>query len=121
MFLKSLYLRISGGISQLDNKEIPKTALKRVVTLETAGLKIKQMIVAHEAPPLLTAPEPEKKPFEMPDLKPTIDFVVNAVAVVAFGFFYLLGYALITAVTLDPALIVVLEDGSWIEVMRWYE
>jgi len=67
----------------------------------------------------LTAPKP--KPIEIPDLRPILKVLAIVTLVVGTGLFYFLGYAFLSVLTIDPALIVVLEDGSWIEVMRWYE
>lgn len=91
--------------------EIPTSALERIQAIKAAGIPIQSLIIAHEAPRLLGAPSPARKP--IPQSKtttfPLIEILVFIISI------------LFQAILLDPALIVVLEDGSWLEVMTWYE
>ena len=89
--------------------------------LQRAKVHIKGMVIAHEAPRLLTAPKatPKKEDFEVPanPILPAVEVVASVfvtILLVVFGLAF-------RAVLLDPALIVVLEDGTWLEVMTWYE
>ena len=97
---------------------IPEKALKRAEILKS-NMPIQQMIVAHEAPLLLCAPAPKK--IELPEIGSVVETVFKTIGVVFLVMFSLVGYAFTTALTVDPALIVVLKDGTWVEVMRWYE
>lgn len=93
--------------------EAPQTAQERLDALRTAGISFKTILIAHEAPRLLTAPLPikEKKKVEAVKVDP---FPILEVLGFIVTFFF-------QAILLDPALIVVLEDGTWLEVMTWYE
>jgi hypothetical protein len=87
--------------------------LDRINALRAAGIGIRGFVVAHEAPRLLMPPKVEKKD----------DFKINS-SIPQFDFLpivFLIFEILFRAILLDPALIVVLEDGTWLEVMTWYD
>lgn len=96
-----------------ETVEVPQVGLDRIDALRRAGVRINGFVVGHEAPRILTAPKEEKKhdfkitPVSIPDLS------------FLFEFAFLIVGAVFRAVLLDPALIVVLEDGTWLEVMNW--
>lgn len=105
--------------------EVPREGIERVEKLKRAGVRIKGFVVAHETPKLLMGAEPVKK----------YDFKVLKGIVTTLGIFggvllviptLLAGIAntavlLFAMVLIDPALIVVLEDGTWVEVATWLE
>jgi len=108
----------------VDRTIIPKEAEKRIKTIELAGIKPVGFIIAHEAPKLLKAPEKTKAPLPEIQSKEILDtvgqvavFMAQVIGYLALGFVWILGTALMT----DPAVIVVLEDGTWVEVVRWFE
>lgn len=128
-----------------DKSIIPKRAMQRIQAIEKEGIKTQGLVIAYDheppgIPKLLTAPPPkllaEPKPVLVPkqapqktdDPKQSNELVAIAgtvlmttfgvIGALLVGFISLLVFALSIG---DPALIVVLEDGSWIEVMRWYE
>lgn len=92
-----------------ETVEVPQVGKDRIDALRRAGVRINGFVVGHEAPRLLTAPKEEKKhdfkitPVSIPDLSWMLELVVT----------------LFFSALLDPALIVVLEDGTWLEVMNW--
>ncbi len=98
----------------------PQMAQDRLDTLKRSGIRFKGFVIAHEAPRLLTAPAPKKHDFKnnqtgaiVPDTSEILGNLVQGLLLfIAFIF---------QAALLDPALIVVLEDGTWLEVMTWYE
>jgi hypothetical protein len=90
----------------------PTVALDRIAVLKRAGVPIKGFVIAHEAPKLLAAPKEEPKP---PSPQILLDFSPLEEVLKFVGNLFLI------AILLDPALIVVLEDGTWLEVMTWYE
>ena len=83
-----------------------------------SGVRIKGTIIAHEAPRLLPAPKQDfetQSPHIVPkssSLGEVLDTVVRI-----FGTIFLLIFQL---ALLDPAVIAVLEDGTFVEVMTWY-
>ena len=94
--------------------EAPRKAQDRIVALKRAGIPIKEFVVAHEAPRLLCAPKEEPKVVKQSKTQ-TASFPLGEIL-------QFLVYLFILPLTmLDPALIVVLEDGTWLEVMTWYE
>jgi hypothetical protein len=95
-------------------------AQDRLEALQRSGVRFKGFVIAHEAPRLLAAPAPEKHDFKnsktgaiLPDNGEFLAGMVQAVAFLITLIFH--------AALLDPALIVILEDGTWLEVMTWYE
>jgi hypothetical protein len=101
---------------------VPDVAKPAVDALQRARVHIKGMVIAHEAPRLLTAPK--EAPNKEEDFKVQDNPILPAVEAVASIFVTILlivfGLAF-RVVLLDPALIVVLEDGTWLTVMTWYE
>ena len=102
-----------------DPVQVPVVAQDRISALKRSGIHIKGFVVAHEAPRLLTAPapKPDFKNGLTPDILPdTNQLFSNLIQGLLFFVTLILQVAL-----LDPAVIVVLEDGTWLEVMTWYE
>lgn len=104
------------------NSNIPQEGNTRLNALRRAGIRFQGVVVAHEAPRLLTAAKKvEKKPDSKISLSPDILTVLGSVASVFLMMAVFVFSAFFQAVLVDPALIVVLEDGTWVEVMTWYE
>jgi hypothetical protein len=97
-------------------REVPESAVGRLLALRRAGLKFKGVVIAHEAPRQLTAPVEPKEDFKNTNILPALQ---DAGAVL--GQIFLFMGSLMVAAMVDPALIVVLDDGTWVEVMTWYE
>jgi hypothetical protein len=104
-----------------DKTIIPKNALERVEKLKQDGIRIQGVIVAHEAPKLLCAPAKEPFKIDTEAISKTAGEVAAGLARVIATIFGILFYLVTFAVLVDPALIVVLEDGTYVEVMTWYE
>jgi hypothetical protein len=101
---------------------IPESGLKRLEILKKAGIKIKGAVIAHEAPRLLCAPTPEPETKKHPSTDRGVEFdLLRVLGAVLSGLLMVLGIFLVAAIRIDPALIVVLEDDTWLEVMTWYE
>ncbi len=96
----------------------PVTAQERIQTLKKAGIKINAFVVAHEAPRLLTAPfaEPTAEPIQHSKTS-TANFPIGESLFFVFGMFI----QMLPLLFLDPAIIAVLEDGTWLEVMTYYQ
>ncbi len=97
----------------------PEYGKERLAALRRAGVRFKGIVIAHEAPRLLVAPkEPD---FKINPSIPASNMSTNDLASdLAMGLVLLIS-VFFQAILLDPALIVVLEDGTWLEVMTWYE
>lgn len=115
---------------------VPAEALRRVEILRSNGVGIKGMVIAHEAPLALMAPVTERQTDHFSNgVKVAIVTLVAGVAVVVAmaltaplvavavptASVLSLPLLLTTAVLVDPCLIVVLSDGTWLEVCRWDE
>ncbi len=93
----------------------PVIVSKRLKTLETNGIKVRRIYIAHEAPKLLNAPkeEPVKQDSKITPILPELTTLLVGVAAVFVALF-------VRAILIDPACVVELEDGSLVEVMSWY-
>lgn len=97
----------------------PDIGQDRINALRASGVRFKGFLVAHEAPRLLSAPKVAQNANDVKkrssEILPERQFGFIAEFVVIFLQIFF------QALLLDPALIVVLEDGTWLEVMTWYE
>jgi hypothetical protein len=119
--------------AQDDSSPIPKRTMERIQAIFAAGLNPKGFVVVHEAPMALGAPMEKQstqteysasaKPSQptrttgsssVTSLLAGLGAVLTAIVTVIFPmlFFGLLA--------LDPIVIAVMEDGSWVEIDRWY-
>jgi hypothetical protein len=130
-------VRIGDWVYEPANASIiPGDARKRIEQILKSGHNPTQIIMGHQLTKVPELPKPKipniaplipklRELATSPETKRTIEVggqviveVVKATAVVAG----LLGYGMIMALAaVDPSVIVVLEDGSWIEVMSWYD
>lgn len=116
---------------------VPRDIAGIIKKLEAAGVEIQQILISHEAPKLL--PPPKREPLAFP--KPKIDWekvghdtgetlvvvgkgVGTVVKYAAIGIGYLMMGILALPLLLimaDPAVDVVLSDGSRIRLATWEE
>lgn len=104
---------------------IPAEGVRRIEALIRGGVPIECLMIRHEAPRLLTAPKEQKQEKKQ---KPASMTTFNAlpllgvIVAVLGAIFAVFGYILVMAMTvpLDPAIIAVLPDGTWLEVVTWY-
>jgi hypothetical protein len=106
-----------------EETDSPQVGLDRIKVLKEAEVPIKRYWIGHEAPRLLPAPKAEPKPQPKPapdrDFKNTPQILPDSNVIADFLIMFFAMFFRI--LLLDPALIVELEDGSLIEVMRWYD
>ncbi|MCI0529405.1 MAG: hypothetical protein L0Y56_18350 [Nitrospira sp.] len=103
---------------------IPAEGVRRIDALVKGGVPIECLMIRHEAPRLLTAPKEEKqRKREKPASYLSFDVLpaLEAITAVVGAVLAVLGFVFIMAIRLDPALIAVLPDGTWVEVMTWYD
>jgi hypothetical protein len=113
-----------------DSSHIPARALERIQAIFAMGLRPKGFVIVHEAPKLLPAPkkvdpEPIRLPSTSPDFKPLVTGLLGAVGVVipvAAAAISMIIPATIAmgAFLLDPILVAVTEDYTWVEIDRWW-
>lgn len=102
-----------------DEKIIQAKAKTRIEAIKRYGIEYQELVMGHEAPKLLTAPPKEKEVIQV-----QVKEVENRPRVNGSFLPILLDLLLLCmgqAVLIDPAIFVVLKDGTWVEVMRWYE
>jgi hypothetical protein len=113
-----------------DSSHIPARTLERIQAIFAMGLRPKGFVIVHEAPRLLPAPEkvdpePAILPSTSPDSKTLVTGLRGAVGVVipvAAAVISMIVPATIAmgAFLLDPILVAVTEDNTWIEIDRWW-
>jgi hypothetical protein len=116
---------------------IPADAKKRIELILKSGFNPTQIIAGHELVEVPQLPGPvvtKPAPLSVPNIKEikispevekaliTTGKVVLGIATIAAVGTGLALYAMAMALaSVDPSVIVVMEDGTWIEVMSWYE
>ena len=114
--------------SVTQESTIPAEGLRRIKELKKAGVLTKGIVIAHEAPRLLSAPP--TNPHESVRNRDftgaqtgeiDVQRILSVIGAVLMSVFTVFGFVLITAIRLDPALIVVLQDDTWLEILTWYE
>ena len=118
-----------------DATPVPPRTLERIKAIYLAGFRPKGFVVVHEAPKSFKAPQPEQSTRRMlpPPVVPALTLNSNItsgssnISSIADSFgssFSILATMLfpilfIGALALDPIVVAVMEDGSWIELDRW--
>ncbi len=113
-----------------DSSHIPARALERIQAIFEVGLRPKGFVIVHEAPKLLPAPEvikhkPTAMPTKSPGIKPWIAGLLGTVAIAipvaaAVASMIVPATLAVGAVLVDPILVAVTEDDTWIEIDRWW-
>lgn len=105
---------------QMDDSPIPAWADARVKLLKDSGFTIVQEIIGHN---MQEEEEKQKKQEELEEKRKksaaaimTIAGIIGFIVYAAIALFIMALEAILTA---DPALIAVMEDGTWIAVAEW--
>lgn len=129
--------------AEKDTSPIPDRAWQRLQALFAAGIRPQGFVVVHEAPKLLPPPSGS----EFADLQGLIRgaqfksalktvatvlsvvggalavvsgvIVIAILTVLAAAAVFTVGALIAGAIALDPILIAVMDDGTWIEIDRW--
>jgi hypothetical protein len=118
-----------------DSTPVPPRTLERIKSIYAAGYKPRGFVVVHEAPKAFQAPRPEQsatRMLPMPAVSQVIsnsapafnasnpsgiaDGLASIISAFASMIFPMLFIGLLA---LDPIVVAVMEDGSWIEIDRW--
>ncbi|MCL4552435.1 MAG: hypothetical protein M1305_02610 [Candidatus Marsarchaeota archaeon] len=107
---------------------LPSACEERIRSLMSEGVAIQGVLIAHEASHLLPgkiAPKPKREPIRIPwaAIGGVATLGVGIVGIAAAVFVKVIAFMLTVTVgvLLDPAVIVVLEDGTWVEVYSWVD
>jgi len=114
--------------ADLSDCTIPGDALRRVDQIINKGIPFQGFILAHEAPPMLPAPQIKPKPLIHWEEIPWDDIATGMATALGYGVMAvgaLAASALVlplvaVGVILDPALLIVLDDGTRVEVASWW-
>lgn len=122
----------------LDNSPIPERTMERIQTVYASGIRPKGFVMVHEAPRLLSAPvqkktpclalpapavkepprmEPQKEPANIPSAGSDLLLTLLGIAGAAMAAFVMMFFSV--AVGIDPIVVAVMEDGTWVEIDRW--
>ena len=113
-----------------DSSEIPLRTYQRIQTLFANGIRPQGFVVVHEAPKLLGQPKKEPDPLSRQKASPfqqnadpvlsTAQALLSAVTKAVVGSLpFLFGTIAMGIAMLDPIVVAVMADGSWIEIDRW--
>jgi len=105
-----------------DTTAIPARTIRRIHTLFSQGLRPHGFVVVHEAPMQLAAPKPvieEKPPLEWEGVGKAVGIIAKVMGILLLGSMLLPLGLIAGAVMIDPILVVVTDDGYWIEIDRW--
>ena len=118
-----------------DTTPVPPRTLERIQAIYLSGFRPKGFVVVHEAPKTFQAPRPEQSSWRLlpaPAVNQSVpntgstSSVSNSGAVAdSFGSFFsilttmLFPMLFIGLLALDPIVVAVMDDGSWIEIDRW--
>ncbi len=117
--------------STMDSTTIPDQAIQRIKALYEAGIRPQGFVTVHEAPLQLPSPTPIEKPEVDKQLLKKIGgavlglgaitgSLVAAVGVAIVGGLIILPAGLLAAaVIIDPILVAVMPDDSWVQIDRW--
>ena len=117
--------------STMDSTSLPNQAIQRIKALYEAGIRPQGFVMVHEAPLQLKAPIPQEKPKVDQQLLKKIGGAAIGLAVVTGSMVAAIGVAIIggllilpagllaAAVIIDPILVAVMPDDSWVEIDRW--
>ena len=103
-------------------KEAPEKARKQIAVLKASGITFKGYIVAHEIE--LLEKKEEKLDFKVqpsipPSNKTGSDFLVSALKFTLTAGFVMI--AMLPMVLIDPVIIGVCEDGTWLNILTYYK
>ena len=117
--------------STMDSTALPDQAIQRIKALYEAGIRPQGFVMVHEAPLQLKAPAIQAKPKVDKQLLKKIGgaalglgivtgSLIAAVGIAIIGGLLILPAGLLAAVVLvDPILVAVMPDDSWVEIDRW--
>jgi len=117
--------------STMDSTALPDQAIQRIKTLYQAGIRPQGFVMVHEAPLQLKAPTIQEKPKVDKQMLKKIGGAAVGLAAITGSLVVAVGIAIIggllilpagllaAAVIIDPILVAVMPDDSWVEIDRW--
>jgi len=117
--------------STMDSTSIPVETLQRIQTLYRSGVRPQGFVMVHEAPKQLKAPTLQEKPKTDKHqwakiggaalgLGAISGSLVVAIGIIIIGGLLILPIGLFAAIVLvDPILVAVMPDDTWVEIDPW--
>ena len=118
--------------AQMDTTPIPERTMQRIQAIFDAGIRPLGFVLVHEAPMHLKAPPVPRRQrnFDLKKLRKIGGAVIGlglmtgsliaAAGIILAGGLLILPAGIITALVLvDPILVVVMPDNTWVEIDRW--
>ena len=114
-----------------DSTPLPDSTMERLYAIYACGIHPQGFVLVHEAPLRLTSPvQEETKPTKTVDLKKiggaalglaalTGSLIAGAAIAVVGGLLILPVGLIAAAVIVDPILVAVMPDNTWVEIDRW--
>lgn len=104
---------------------IPAEVRTRLNILKDSGVKVCHILVAHQEkkePKRLETPKEVEKVVEVvSEVLPVVADVLVALMTIVGAVFIITAKIFLSIVLYDPVVIVVLEDGTWLEIAKWYD
>ena len=112
-----------------DSSEISPRTYEKIRAIYAEGIKPQGFVIVHEAPRYLAAPKSTSKHNPAPSYSPkkqatqpgiqVTDVLTSVMTVMASTMMFALGALVMGVALIDPILVAVMEDGSWVEIDRW--
>jgi hypothetical protein len=109
--------------ANLYHNTIPPWAMQRVFTLIHSGVHIKGVVIADDLKKYQEKPK-RPEPVKLPDLTNLAKFLIGMLGVlihVALVVGVVLVELLISVISWDPYVVVVLEDGTWLSLAFFFD
>ena len=114
-----------------DSSEIQPHTYEKIRAIYAEGIKPQGFVVVHEAPRYFSAPKSTSKHNPAPSFSTkkqapqpgvqVMDVLTSVMTMTAMAttMLFALGALVMSAALIDPILVAVMEDGSWVEIDRW--
>lgn len=105
-----------------EESTIPSEVKTRLKLLRDGGVGFSQVLIAHELPkPIKRLEIPKEVIQAASDILPVLGAILGGlVSLLGLGVM-VVGRVLLFLIALDPVVIVVLDDGTWLEIAKWYD
>jgi hypothetical protein len=101
---------------------IPSEVKTRLNLLRNGGVRFDHILIAHELPKPVKRLEVPKEVIQVAsDMLPVLGSILGALASLLGLLVMGIGRILLFLIAVDPVVIVVLEDKTWLEIATWYD
>jgi hypothetical protein len=105
-----------------EESTIPAEVKTRLNLLRNGGVRFDHILIAHELPKPVKRLEIPKEVVQVAaDALPVLGSILGALASLLGLMVMGIGQVLLFLIAVDPVVIVVLEDKTWLEIATWYD